>query len=143
MSISISEYIIKNIGKPIDTDLMYWHQCVDMVKDYSNKVLWIKVWSFWWSTKTGWIWNTFRRKEFQRYVTIPWKYDFFPLRGDIVFFNIWIYWHVGVVTESFPWGERFEILEQNWGNGDGKWSDDFIQRKIYGYKNLVGWIRKI
>ena len=107
-----------------------WTQCVAWVKKYSQDVLGVALGSFSGSAINGWnTWNPFAWRPFSRIENSP---TFIPKAWDIVFFQIGTYWHVAIVDELSTSRIMF-VIEQNGGNGDGKWKDDYYQVKAYDY----------
>lgn len=107
-----------------------WTQCVWGVKKYSQDVLGVALWSFGGSAINGWnsgspfAWRPFSRIENSA--------TFVPKVWDICFFQIGTYWHIAIIDEHSTTRIAF-VIEQNWGNGDWKWKDDFYQVKAYDY----------
>ena len=134
---NLKEYVEKVKDTLIDYDGMYGSQCVDLVKHYSQNVLWIKLWSFWGSAKTWWEnkENTFKPEIFKKN---EYYRDNVPEAWDIIFFKTNTpYWHTAVVlSASKDW---IEVLEQNVGNWDWKWYDDRVKIWLYNYNNVMGW----
>lgn len=141
----LNEYILKRVWTAIDTDWQWWHQCVDQAKDFSKEVLWIPLGTFWGSALTGWHnkSNTFPTEKFERIINDASRIDQVPLPWDMVFF--WgptSNWHVGCRTNKIsddPY--MFELINQNTGNGDGKWEDDYTKVERYNYNMVLGWYR--
>ncbi len=147
---TLSSYIKKKQWSYIDYDKAYGSQCVDLAKDYAKDVLWISLWSFWGSAKTGWYnkSNTFSSKKWQKIINNPNDKNQTPNRWDIVFFEGWNfhpeYGHVAVIINASAWEKTIEVLEQNWGSGNwnGKW-ENAIRLKNYSYNWVAWWYRKI
>lgn len=137
----LKEYVEKVEWLCIDFDKEYGHQCVDLIKHYSQNVLWIKLWSFWGSAKTWWEnkSNTFKPEIFKKN---EYYGDNIPEAGDIIFFRTTTsYWHTAIVlSASMDW---IRVLEQNVGNWDWKWQDDRIKIWLYNYNNVMGWYSSI
>ena len=137
---NLQEYVKKVEWLCIDYDWMYWHQCVDLIKHFSQNVLNFKLWSFWWSAKSWWknILNTFPAEKFQKIINTP---KAIPEPWDITFFNIWEYWHVAIVLDADL--QKIKVLEQNVGNWDWQGQDDWVKIWNYDYKNVLGWYHYI
>lgn len=132
----LKEYVEKVEWLCIDFDKEYGHQCVDLIKHYTQNVLWIKLWSFWGSAKTGWnnTYNTFPESQFEK-IADKSKFQVW----DIIFWNRWTYWHVAIITKIFGnWA--FEVIEQNVWNWDWKWADDCVKLSVYPNYNDVLWV---
>lgn len=105
-------------------------QCVAGVKKYSSDVLGIDLGSFSWSAINGWnTWSPFKGKPFNKIENTP---SFVPRYWDIAFFQIWEFGHTCVVDE-FNTSRIMFVIEENWGNGNWQWKDDFYQVKAYDY----------
>ena len=146
MKTTLQTYAQKTIGKNIDTDWVFWSQCVDQAKHYAKEVLWITLWSFWGSAKDGWAnkVNTFPASEWERIPNNPKDKNQIPQVWDIIFWTggkYQKYWHVGVVYEVFKGENKLLILNQNTGSGDGRWKDDAVRIQEYTYANIAGWYR--
>lgn len=135
----IQEYIDKRVGTWVYETTQLGYQCVAQVKDYCLNVLGIRLWSFWGSALTWWenLRNTFPDNIWEK---ISYNNNE-PIAWDIIFFS-WYdrrYWHTGVVIKTV-W-DQIEIINQNVGNGDGRWSDDYIKISLRDYSNVLGWYR--
>ncbi len=116
----------------INFDWSYWHQCVDLIREYTEEYSYptiathgnaIQLWN-------QWLWK--------RYTRVNNSLGNNPPIGAIVFWKQGKYGHVAIAWRSnLLW---MEILEQNWGrgSGDGLWSDSIRVRKDF-YKNCLGW----
>lgn len=138
---NLKEYVEKVEWLCIDFDKEYGHQCVDLIKHYSQNVLWIKLWSFWGSAKTWWEnrENTFKPEVFKKN---EYYWDNIPEAGDIIFFRTTTsYWHTAVVLSANK--DSIKVLEQNVWNWDWKWNDDRIKIWLYNYNNVMGWYSSI
>ena len=132
----LKEFIEKYNWKPVDIDKEYWHQCVDLIKQFTIDCFWFSIWSFWWSAMTGWknTVDTFPKAKFEK-ITDKSKFQVW----DIIFWNRWKYWHVAIITKTFGnWA--FEVIEQNVWNWDWKWSDDCVKLSVYPNYNDVLWV---
>lgn len=118
----------ENILTKIQETEQLWTQCVASVKKYYKDVYWIDTGSFNGSAINGWEYlkNNARLK---RVTNTP---TFVPRPWDMCFFDIGIYGHVAVADE-FSTPRVLFVLENNGGNGDGKWKDDYCQIKAYDY----------
>jgi len=134
----LKEFIEKYNWKPVDIDKEYWHQCVDLIKQFTIDCFWFSIWSFWWSAMTGWknTVDTFPKAKFEKITDLskllPW---------DIVF-TTWnpkdSYWHVMIMTKNL-WNWKIEVIEQNTGNWDWKGSDDFVKISVYTLNSKILW----
>ncbi len=132
----IKEYVKKVDWTPVDYDWLYGFQCVDLVKDFSEKVLWIKLGAFGWSAKTGWLnkAETFDLKIFDKFLN-DWKNEFQP--GDLLFHTRWKYWHTAIFLENLTnW--KIKILEQNAGDWSGYWKINYVKISEVD-KNFFEW----
>lgn len=116
-----------------------WTQCVALAKHFTKEVIGVSLWAFWGSAKSGWA-NT--KKTFSSdWEKIVYKNNI-PQTWDIIFW-IWgkyeKYWHVGIVLDANK--DKIVVLNQNTGNGDGKWTDDAVKIEAYTYENVAGWYR--
>ena len=133
---NLKEYVEKVKDTLIDYDGMYGSQCVDLIKHYSQNVLWIKLWSFWGSAKNGWnnTYNTFSESQFEK-IQDKSKFQVW----DIIFWNRWKYGHVAIITKTFGnWA--FEVIEQNVWNWDWKGTDDCVKLSVYPNHYDVLWV---
>lgn len=142
----IRDYIKSRVWTPIDTDWVYWHQCVDQAKDFAKEVLGVSLWSFWGSAKTGWANknNTFDPNVWERITNNPTDINQVPLAWDIIFFS-WpdtLNWHVAVVLIAEVGNTTFTVINQNTGNWDGYGADDYTRIQKYDYNRVYGWYRK-
>lgn len=136
--INLENFVKKYNWKPIDVDRLYWHQCVDLIKQYAIDCFWFSIWSFGWSAMTGWknTINTFQKTKFEKITDLskllPW---------DIVF-TTWSsennYWHVVILLKVF-WNWKIQVLEQNMGSWDWKGSDDFVKISFYDLNSKILW----
>jgi len=135
---NLKEYVKKVEGLCIDYDWIYGHQCVDLIKHYSQNVLWIKLWSFGGSARNWWLnkENTFKEEFFEK---IDLSNNNIPTPWDIIFWNKWKYWHVAIVIEANL--AIITVLEQNMGNWDWKGLDDCIKITKYRYEDIYWWYR--
>lgn len=136
--ITLENFIKKYNWKSVDVDRKYWHQCVDLIKQYTIDCFWLSIWSFWWSAMTGWknSVNTFSKTKFEKIIDLskllPW---------DIVF-TVWSsendYWHVMIMTKKL-WNWKIEVLEQNMWDWNWKGSDDFVKISTYNLNSKILW----
>lgn len=103
-------------------------QCVALAKKYYKDVYGIDTGSFNGSAINGWDYLK-NNKLLKRIDNTP---SFKPRVWDMCFFQIGAYWHVAIGDE-FSTTNRLFVIENNWGNGDGKWKDDLAQVKAYDY----------
>ena len=113
----------KRIGKRIDYDWAYWFQCVDLVKQYADEVLWLwRIWAIWNANNVQ---NSSTFKSFSKL----WVKEL--IQWDIIIRAKWKYWHIAIVDHVLNW--RVYVLEQNgsWKNSwNGIW-DNAIRVKDY------------
>lgn len=139
-----TEYMYKEISnlmtekynnKAVDYDWVYWHQCVDLAKQYSAEYLLQPLGTFWGSAKTGWEnkSNTFPEDTWKK---IPYTGENKPETGDIVFYDMLPYWHVGVCV-----GDNWVIFEQNAVTWTWEWEVNNCRIEIMKKDNLAGWYR--
>ena len=136
----LDKYVSKHKNTVIDYDNVYWHQCVDLIKNYSREVIWERLGTFWWSARSGWLneYNTFPKDTWNK---ITYKEREIPEKWDIIFFDVWEYGHVGIVTNADI--NYIKVFEQNTGNGDWVGYDDRCRTNTYDYSNIYGWYRPI
>ena len=139
---NLSEYIKKVAWTNIDYDWVYGSQCVDLIKNYTREVLWIRLWTFWGSAKTGWAnsSNTFPTDTWEKIPNNPSDLYQTPKVWDIAFWNTWIYGHVAIVLEWTKWS-YIQALEQNVWNWDWVWEDDAVKVSRKSYHNISWWYR--
>lgn len=135
---NLEDFIKKYNGKPVDIDKEYWHQCVDLIKQFTIDCFWFSIWSFWWSAMTGWknTVDTFPKAKFEKITDLskllPW---------DIVF-TTWnpkdSYWHVMIMTKNL-WNWKIEVIEQNMWNWNWEGSDDFVKVSVYTLSSKILW----
>lgn len=122
----------------IDFDWSFGYQCVDLIKDYFDKVLKMKVW------KTG------NAKEI--WVN---KYKIFGsdwmrskdltnlMQGDVIVRYDKNYWHISIFDRFIAW--KIYVLEQNWSgsnSGSGIWQNA-IRIKWYDPSFFTGVWRSL
>lgn len=102
------------VGKRVDFDKWAWYQCVDLFKDYCQKVLGITFWKTWNANQIRVnLYKIFDKKRTQ----IKGTKDI--MQWDIICSIKGTYWHIAVV-DSIWWGEIY-VLEQN-GSGVHPWN---------------------
>ncbi len=118
----------ENILTVIQETSQLWTQCVALAKKYYKDVYWVDTGSFNGSAINGWEYlkNNPKLKRIANSAT------FKPRYGDMWFFQIGTYWHVFIVDE-FSTITRLFVIENNWGNWDGKGRDDLAQVRAYDY----------
>lgn len=142
---NLKEYIEKNINS---TDIMeneeLGTQCVGLIKDYSEKVLNIKLWTFWGSARSWYknLNNIFKKELFLKVWNNKKDLNQNPPVGAILFFNTWKYWHASICIENFKGENKIKVFEQNVWNWDWKKYDDRAKISIITYKNILGWYIK-
>lgn len=139
---NLQEYSKKVEWLCIDFDNEYGHQCVDLVRHYSQNVLKFNLWVFGWSAKTGWfnrVW-TFDKKFFDKIIfTKNWE---IPPVWAILFSKMNTTWgHVSIVLEATA--DYIMVLEQNVGVWKYGWNwkgiDDCVKISKIDYNEVVGW----
>ena len=126
-------------GKPVNPDLVFGNQCVDVPKHYVNKVLFPSL---------GWakvgirgngkdVYNNALSKYFNK---VPYKRGVRASRGDIVCYHGTStnkYGHVAVVV-SRRWrnGSQYTVIEQNGFNPSG-----VAYEAVRNYNNCEGLLR--
>lgn len=134
----LKEYAKKVEWLCIDFDKEYGHQCVDLIRHYTQNVLKFNLWVFGGSAKTGWFnrSNTFDKKFFDKIIfTKNWE---IPPEGAILFSKMnTTWWHVSIVLEATA--DYITVLEQNVGSWDWKWTDDCVKISKINYNEVVGW----
>ena len=138
---NLEEYTLSVLWKNIDYDWIWGSQCVDLIKNYTNTVLDIRLWTFWGSAKTGWAneSNTFPTEQWDKIFNDFNQPNQIPEAWDIIFWNTWEYWHTAIVTDAY-WN-WIEVLEQNVWNWDWYWADDAVKISIRNYTNILGWFK--
>lgn len=99
------EYIDSMLWKRVNYDRAYWYQCIDLYKDYMDKVYWIKLGRVW---NANQVWYNRYRSFDKRRKRIWGTKDL--QQWDIIISTRWRYWHIAVV-HSFD--NRVQVLEQN------------------------------
>ena len=117
------EFKEKWLGKRIDYDKSYWYQCIDLIKQYADEVLWLgKIWSIGNANRVQYS-STF--KNFSKL----WVSNL--MQWDIIIRTRWNYGHIAIVDHILNW--TVYVLEQNgsWRNSwNGLW-DNAIRVKDY------------
>lgn len=129
----------------IDYDGIWGSQCVDLIKNYTKEVLWVRLGTFGGSARSGWLntANTFLSESWKKHINDTANPNQVPFPGDIIFFDRGEYGHVAIVLDAKKWENRIEILEQNVGNGDGQWDDDATKKSVVSYSDVYGWYEYI
>ena len=113
----------KRLWKRIDYDRTYGYQCVDLIKQYADEVLWLgKIWAIWNANKVQ---NSSTFKSFSKL----WVKNL--MQWDIIIRTRWKYGHIAIVDHIWNW--RVYVLEQNWSwknSWNGLW-DNAIRVKDY------------
>lgn len=135
------EFEQKYLGKKVDFDKVYWYQCVDLARQYSMEVFWIDTGSFWGS---AWSWYEKLWKDVRFSKTVRVKKFNIPPVGAIVFFSPTAMWqpygHVAICAYAQAWGDKIDVLEQNWV-WTGKWTGwDAVRINTYSLEKVAGWI---
>lgn len=140
----LNEFVTKYNNKYIDTDGVYGHQCVDLIKQYTLDVFWITLWTFGGSAKTGRenASNTFPSDTWEKIDNDITDINQVPLEWDIIFWGYGTNWHTAVVLKWYEWEDRVSVFNQNTGNWNGKWYDDRSRIQDQSYNGILGWYRK-
>ena len=113
----------KRLWKRIDYDRTYDYQCVDLIKQYADEVLWLgKIWAIWNANRVQ---NSSTFKSFSRL----WIKNL--MQWDIIIRTRWKYGHIAIIDHIWNW--RVYVLEQNWSwknSWNGLW-DNAIRVKDY------------
>ena len=130
-----NKYIEERLWTAVDIDWKYWHQCVDLARDYSIYMFWENFTPHWYA-KNLWYWNW--GKNWTCITYEPWV---IPKPWDLV---IWWwpktkYWHIAIIIEADK--NWFKVLEQNTGNWDWIWEDDNIKIGKYKYTWYKKWVK--
>lgn len=129
--ISHDEYLAQCLGEKVDYDWAYWHQCVDYVRRYCEKVL-EPIWNFNWSALNGRNSGSPFNSKWKR---VKNSANAVPPKGAIIFFDKTPtnqYGHVAVVDTANT--KAVAVAEQNWGNGTGTGNGtDSIRLQTYNY----------
>ena len=128
------EYINKMLWFKVDYDWYYWNQCVDMVRDYCNRIFWLNF------KPVGNAKELWYQNWWQDFKKIPNKITTLPKQWDIVIWGNGKYWHIAIIDKAELFS--FVCVEQNaWnGNWDGWWNNA-IRLKRYYYRNVLWFIR--
>lgn len=132
------------IGKRVDYDKAFWHQCVDWAREFAKTSAMNPIGTFSGSAINGWkTGSPFVNTRWKRIEYKPWL---IPSPSDIIFFNKTLrnrYGHVAIVGNADT--KWVTVYEQNAivGNGTGLWQDA-VSKRTYLYKwssigNVVGW----
>lgn len=140
---NLEEFIKKYNNKSVDVDWIYWGQCVDLLKKYTQEVLGITLWTFWGSAKAGWYntSNTFPKEQWEKIENDISKASQVPKEWDLFFWRHGSYWHCGIVIKAEENKYSFEVFNQNTGNWDWIWYDDRSRIEIQNYNWALGWYR--
>lgn len=139
-TLSHNQFLDKYLRTANDHDWWYWAQCVDLAKLYSKEVYWETLGSFGGSARTGWYntKKTFDPKKWEKIIYKPWM---LPKKGDIIFYDTWVAWHVAIVHEATQLD--IMVLEQNWATWTGDWKgyNQINLETKRDYNNVFGWYR--
>lgn len=124
-----NDFVKEVLGTYIDFDGVYGNQCVDLIKEYVEKVLGIDAWV---SNAENYA-TTYPKSKFDLIENTP---DGVPEQGDIVIFNDSV-GEFGHVCIAFSGGsvDEFKSLDQNWPKGSP------IQVISHNYRGVIGWLR--
>lgn len=128
---TFNDYRRLRVGSKVDFDKYYGAQCVDLVKDWAMYIG--KPIDVYWNANVLWtigLWKNWKRVINTRFAR--------PTVGDIICYDIWTYGHIAVAWQnSIGW---VEILEQNWGSGNGDGiGNNAIRIRKDRYTKCVGW----
>lgn len=138
----VQAYADSNAGKMIDYDWAYGHQCIDLFKDFCDKVIWYK------TGKTGNANEAWENKynalnsDWEKITNDTSNPKQVPQVGDIIFWTTWpysTYGHVWIVLKAKKWENKITVINQNAGSGDWKGQDDAVRVQEYSYFNVAGW----
>lgn len=107
----------KRLGKRVDYDKQYDHQCTDLAKQYIDEILGIKkIWPLW--NAKDMPNNPFfsSREKIKGMKNL--------MQGDIIISSHGLYGHVAIVDHVLNW--KVYVLEQNWSgknSGSGIWAN--------------------
>ena len=107
----------KRLGKRVDYDKQYDHQCTDLAKQYIDEILGIKkIWPLW--NAKDMPNNPFfsSREKIKGMKNL--------MQGDIIISSHGPYGHVAIVDHVLNW--KVYVLEQNWSgknSGSGIWAN--------------------
>ena len=138
--LTIEQFLFTHEWDKIE-EVWYWAQCVALVKAYTKEVLWVTLWSFWWSANNWYknIANTFKLDMWKKIPNTP---QAIPEKWSLIFFkwsNLSEYWHVAIVLYADI--NNITVIEQNWGNWTwtGTWADA-IRTHEYNYSQVQWWM---
>lgn len=111
-SMTHDKYKQKMLWKRVDYDKGYSYQCVDLFKDYADKVFGIRFWKTWNANQI----RTNKYKIFdKRRKKINGTLDI--RQWDIIIALIWKYWHIAVIDDP----SIGSVIEQN-GSWKNSWN---------------------
>jgi len=125
------EYIETMLWKRINYDHAYWYQCVDLFKDYMDKVYWVKLGRSWNANQIRY--NRYKPFD-KRRQRIYWTADL--KQWDIIISLYGRYWHIAVVNNDWI---KVNVLEQNWVWGWNWLRWNAIRLKQYS-KRFWKWV---
>lgn len=133
---TIDEYFKSVNGKKIDYDGRYKNQCVDLIKDYADKVLALfpkavgDAWEYW----TNYEKYAYLYKNFDKIPNTP---TFIPKKGDIAVFNrnYGAYGHVCICTGEGDYNHFYSYDQNKGGNLEP------VQKCKHNYVSLYGVLR--
>jgi hypothetical protein len=130
MPISIDQFIKETIGTFIDYDGVYGNQCVDLIKDYVDKVFGLNPWK---SNACDYP-QSYPQDQYELIEITP---DAVPEKGDIVLFSneVGPFGHVSIALGNGD-VNKFESLDQNWPLGSP------VQITKHDYNGVIGWLRR-
>ena len=137
---NLFEYKNSVLWELIDFDWYYWSQCVDLIRDYTEKVLETVIKPYGNAEDLYYEnWGNDWEKIDNNYNDI----NQIPDRWDIVFWDWGEYWHTAVVLKAYKWEDRIDVLEQNTWDWNWYGWDDAIKESIQRYGWIIGWYRYI
>jgi len=106
------------IEKKVDFDKWLWYQCIDLFKDYMDKVIGKRITKSWSAKQVRN--NTYKLFDKNR-MQIKGTEDL--MQWDIIVSSKWKYWHIGIVDRYVDW--KIYVLEQNWSwKNSWSWTGD-------------------
>lgn len=138
---NIRDFINKYLGKRVDTDGFprgELYQCVDLIKEYVNKVYGVPLGSF--GNAIDYYYNTHPNilLKFHKLTGVA------PQEGDIVVLKGLggnKYGHITIATGHIV-GELYEALEQNGSTGSGSGlGGDSVRKRMIPLSRIVGVLR--
>lgn len=138
---------IKSIGNRVDFDWgAFWFQCNDLTRAWLHYV-WLpqyaRLWSKW-VIYIAWNPNAYLPKPLRWVKNDPKDKYQVPKPWDIVILNRpSVTGHIAIVENVYPWQNRIDIFEQNWGNWNWNWLwSNACRTRSITYVNVMWWITR-